>query len=504
MNPFSAFLQPVSRPLEAPNVFGQLGALAQQRKELQERTREADQHNAYNQGMLKLQQDQQAHSFAEQDRKDVEGLISEYQDAVSRGDAQGIQDSIQKMKRFGLDVAPEKEKLPPGAGRDEKGNLTTVSPFTGLPFAPQNPYDLQQGAVSDDGTPPLVRANDPNDDHILSQKEFEDRLIGDSMTDSGIENSRTDGGFQLPGDTADPGDAGRNGKVMDLDAESPAKAAGPEPAQQNQVLPGLPGGLPIIVSRGGKELYRSGSQGRWAPLVQSVFGPLAEQQDPKAAEAGKRAQAIAQKLIAVDGISPKDAIEFARDVYEKEMARGSAELRTRLGSQARGGSFMKERAPYANLIHQTITEFKDQNLEEGIRGYDGAAHSLNSGSPASQYDALRQLVMARSGKTVTDREKADYDQMDGLLGALEKTWDRASGQPLPEDFRQKFNALLADARQSLLDAREERARTAEQTHAAKLRGAPESTVKADSKAVGDAIRMGGGAAPTDDSVEGLY
>jgi len=466
VNPFSAFLQPRNNAIQVPNTFGDLSAMAQQRKELAERTREADQHNAYNQGMLKLQQDQQSHKFADQDRSEVEGLISEYQDAVARGEPQGIENAVQKMKRFGLDVAPEAEKLPPGAVRDDKGALTTRSPFTGLPFGPQNPLNLQQAAVSDDGTPSGIRANDPNDDHELSQKEFEDRLIGDTMVDSGIENSRTDGGFQQsgsrpmpdPGDEGrngnvmdldqvfgDPGDAGRNGQVMDLDV---APAQVPQQAQAQPAPRGLPGMLPLIVSRQGKELYRTGGQGRWSPLVQGVFGPLAMQGDARSQAAGKKAQALAEKLAGVDGITPEQAIKVAMDAYEKDLNRGSAELRTKLGAQARGAA-QKETAEsidkYGDNIEQALQHTGIPAAETKL---SAAEDAIMSDDPALQKDALKMILQARSGLTVSEGERRSYQMVDGLIPFVQNTWAQWSGQPMSPETRKSLLNIIQNMRQA--------------------------------------------------------
>jgi len=435
MNPFSAFLRPVDQPLQVPNTFGQLGQLAQQRKELQERTREADQHNATQQGYLKLQQDQQAHKFAEQDRNEVEGLIQEYQDAVARGEPQGIQDVVQKLKRFGMDVQQEKPK----------DNSTSISPFTGLPFQTHNPLASQAASVGDEALNTGVRPNDPNDDHLLSQKEFEDRLIGDSMAESGIQNSVADGGFSMP----DPGDEGRNGKVMDLDAEPAPQAQQSAPAQASAPYPRLAGGLPVIISRQGKELYRSGQQGRWSPLVQGVFGSLAEQQDPKASAAGKRAQALAEKLVGVDGVSPEQAIKFAMDAYEKDLNRSSAELRTSIGAKARAGAPQRETAEsidkYADNIEQALQHAGIPAAETKL---SAAEDAIMSDDPALQKDALKMILQARSGLTVSEGERRSYTMVDGLIPFVQNTWAQWSGQPMSAQTRQSLLNIIQNMRQA--------------------------------------------------------
>jgi len=436
MNPFSAFLQPTHQTIEVPNTFGQLGALAQQRKELAERQREADQHNATQQGYLKLQQDQQAHKFAEDDRNEVEGLISDYQTAVARGEPQQIQDAIQKMKRFGLEV---QEQAP-------KDNSTSISPFTGLPFQAHNPLSSQAPSVGDEAQNTGVRAIDPSDDHLLTQKEFEDRLIGDSMTDSGIQNSVADGGFKMP----DPGDEGRNGKVMDLDAPD-AQPVQPASGEQSPagMYPKLPGGLPVIVSRQGKELYRSGQQGRWSPLVQGVFGSLTEQQDPKAAAAGKRAQALAEKLVGVDGVSPEQAIKFAMDAYEKDLNRSSAELRTSIGAKARTMAPQKETAESIDKYADNIeTALQHAGIPAAETKLSAAEDAIMSDDPALQKDALKMILQARSGLTVSEGERRSYNMVDGLIPYVQNTWAQWSGQPMSPQTRQSLLNIIQNMRQA--------------------------------------------------------
>lgn len=463
MNPFSAFLQPRNNAIQVPNTFGDLSALAQNRKELKERAREADQNNAVAQGYLGIQQKNQEHQFAEKDRSEVEGLIAEYQDAVARGEPQGIENAVQKMKRFGLDVGPEAEKLPPGAVRDEKGNLTTRSPFTGLPFGPQNPMNLQQGAVSDDGTPSGVRANDPNDDHELSQKEFEDRLIGDTMADSGIENSRTDGGFQQPGSRPmpDPGDEGRNGNVMDLDGASGgtgAPQAAPQAAQQTQSQStprGLPGMLPLIVSRQGKELYRTGGQGRWSPLVQGVFGPLTTQGDANAQAAGKKAQALAEKLVTVDGISPADAIDIAHKMYEKDLDRNAAFSRAQVVARSKASGQPDRTQDTLNddldkVRTMWVNSAGYKKMEEQAGQLDDAEAGLMSPDGVSQNNALATLRRIQSGMTLNATEMRDFQSAAGELEALRTRFSRLLGEgQLPDEYRRQVQNVMQQMRQTI-------------------------------------------------------
>lgn len=461
MNPFSAFLQPVSRPLQAPDVFSELGRADMQRKDLAERQREADQHNATQQGYLKLQQDQQSHKFAEEDRNEVEGLIKEYQDAVARGEPQGIQDAIQKLKRFGLDVTQQAAQEQAGATNKSKG--TSISPFTGMPFMPHNPFTAEQSAVSDGTASSGVRANDPNDDQLLDQSEFENKLIGEA---SGAPERMESGGQTteegkaylqriLPQGPAepDPGDEGRNGRVMDLDA--------PElPAAQETETHQLPGMLPVIVSKGGKELYRSGQAGRWSPLISSVFGPLAEQGDPASMEAGKRAQAMAEKLVTVDGISPSQAIEMAKGMYEKDLDRNAAFMRAQAVAKAKrpggaGGGFSGKTDDTLNddldkVRTMWVNSAGYKKMEENAGQLDDAEAGLLSPDGVSQNNALATLRRIQSGMTLNAQEMRDFSNAAGALENLKKQFSSFLGQgQLPDEYKRQVQGVIARMRQTI-------------------------------------------------------
>lgn len=453
MNPFSAFLQPINRPIQAPDVFGELSNLAQQRKEMKERARESDQNNAIQKGYLQVQQDNQSHQFAKQDQDMVEGVLKEYQDAVARGEPQQIQDAIQKMKRFGLDV--NQAEAPKALDKS-----TSISPFTGLPFQTHDPMQADDpGAVGDGTSMTGVRANDPNSNRLLGQKEFEDQLIGDSSArpetmESGGETTPEGRGYiertapRSAGESmgADPGDAGRNGNVMDLDAES--QPTGPSPGASPQMAPGLPGMLPMVVSRQGKELYRSGQNSRWSPLVQGVFGSLAEQQDPKAAAAGKRAQALAEKLVGVDGVSPEQAIKFAMDAYEKDLTRMSAELRTAVGAKARGGSSAAQREPSESPhIYDAAARTQAATIQKEDVKYASLEDKLNSGDPGQQRDALNELYTIRAGTAVS---AAEDNRVAGIVSMLDKWRNRFqqwTGGPMSPDMLRAMQEIVASKRE---------------------------------------------------------
>lgn len=529
MNPFSAFLQPRSAPLQVPDTFGALNQASMQRKELAERARQADANNAIQQGYLGVQQGQlglqkekQARQFADQERNEVEGLIQEYQEAVAKGEPQVIQDVLQKLKRFGMEVkqgqAPEPAQPKP---------ISSISPFTGMPFLPHSPFQATQANVGD-GLSSNARAEDPNDDRLMGQDEFENKLIGDS---SAAPESMESGGSTTqegkdyiqrttgqspgmdPGDEGrnggvmdldtDPGDAGRNGNVMDLDEPEPAQAT-PQPAQRIG-----PTGLPVIISRGGKQLYESGNQGRWQPLVSSVFEPYLNQSNPEIAQAAKNAQSLAGKLVGVDGIPPKDAIKFAMDRFEQDATRITDLERTRLGSKPRGGGGLLP----GGILGKTDDSLNDdldkvrtmwvnsagyKKMEEQAGQMDDAEAGLMSPDGVAQNNALATLRRIQSGLTLNASEMRDFNGAAGALENIKKQFSRYLGQgQLPEEYRRQVQAVMAQMRNTVRQRMERGAQEAYDywMQSRKRRASPEIIGEK-----GDALKrsLSGGADPNAD------
>jgi len=296
-----------------------------------------------------------------------------------------------------------------------------------------------------------------------------------------------------------PGDGGSwNGETF-IPAKEQASEAPQAAASLPPRLPGL--GLPTVISKGGKVLEEdSGQQGRYSPMVAAAFEPFTQHENPEVASAAKQAQQMTAQLVKTDGIPPAKAIQFGLEWFKEEANRINNLERTKIGSKAHLAGIPgatptfnpKARQFFTNEMHESVQKFKNENIETGIRGYDSALTALNSSNPASQNDAINQLIAARSGKTVSDRERAIYDNISGVWNGIQKKYNMAAGNPMPEEVKGQIRALLADAKSAVVQAREERARAAEAYHRAKLRGANPGDVDADSKAVAEAIRMGSG------------
>lgn len=546
MNPFSAFLVPRNNQAidmsPVSDALNQMRGRSQDRQHVLENSQRqslAEKDDARSNAYLQLQQAQQQRKFSTEDQKQVEDLLAEYHDALDTGDAERVNRATAMLKRFGMDV---QSGTAPGSTPDLKAftgqsllpNVQQKPDLQALTGQPPNPID--DAVQTELKSREALKAKNSAPEQDLSQDDFEQQLINGDQTPSRYEEGgKTTPEFKamLPqdepedlGDVDDPkfkaaADAeakgGKPQEVIDLDAEDATPLQIGQQPQAPQSPPRLPGQLlPTIISKGGKVLEQSnGAAGRYAPMVGGVFEPFISHQNPDVAQAGQRAQAIAQKLITVDGVAPKDAIKLGMEYLNNETNRIAQLERTKIGSRAHvagaaagsGTPFnIKDRRFYTGEMHETVQKFKNENIETGIRGYDAALAALNSNNPASQNDALLQLVSTRSGKTVSDRERALYENIAGLMNGIAKKVNMAAGQPMPEEYRGQFRSLLQEAKNAVVQAREERAKAAENYHRRKLMGAPQDVVENDAKGVGEAIRMGGGESPEpgDTSEEDLY
>ncbi len=333
-----------------------------------------------------------------------------------------------------------------------------------------------------------------------------------------------------------PGDGGKwNGEqfqpaVIDLDKDDPAplqvgqlpKVATAPQAPDAQPPPRLPGQLlPTVVSKGGKQLYEStGPSGRWAPMVSGVFQSFTQHENPEMAAAAKRAQSMASSLISVDGIAPKEAIKSGMDYLQGEANRISQTERTKIGSRPRlgggGGGVpgkfqaLGPKEDRAESIKGYITESRGAvgKLNESDRLLAQAEALANSNDPALQRNAIDVLVQSRSGATVSDRERARYDQLDGVLSQAQNYVARWSGGPLDPQYVNKIKMVIAEQRRINASTREEVAADLEEAYAAQNEGKVDQPIlERRRKALGKTIRRdtsSEGAAPSGDPNADLY
>lgn len=485
MNPFSGFLQPQNnRPLEGLATTQDLLRVVQGNKELAQRKLENEQQNTRANSYLALQQGDQAHRFGKEEQKQVEALLAEYQDAEDQGDPVRLSRAAQMLKRFGMDV-----------GQKQMPDLRAFTGEQALPTKP-NVQAFTGGQAAAAQTP---------EEPELSTEEWERQFINNPAPEPERyeQGGKTSDEYRkmLPHapeeEPVDMGDVDSPEFKQAAAAES-APQAEPQSAQPRRLSTQL---LPTVISKGGKQLYEStGPSGRWSPMVQGVFEPFLQHENPQIASAAKRAQSYAAKLIEADDVPPKEAIKLGMDYLTGEANRINAYARTELGSKPRGGGgvpggvapkamgYIKDDM-YATL---RLPQFSTKGIQDGLLGYDSAINAISSANSASQYDAINQMIQARSGKVVSDRERAIYNNLAGAWNGWMKQFNLLSGGQLPEGYREKLRIMMNEAKTVLLQERDRRAAAAKEFHNRVLqgRGLRPEDIAADSEAVAAAIRRG--------------
>ena len=235
-------------------------------------------------------------------------------------------------------------------------------------------------------------------------------------------------------------------------------------------------------------------------MVSGVFEPFTQHENPEMGAAAKRAQAYAQQLIAADGVAPKEAIKAGMDYLQGEANRISQTERTKIGSRPKYGTSsgvpgkfqaLGPKEDRAESIKGYITESRGAvgKLNESDRLLAQAEALANSKDPALQRNAIDILVQSRSGATVSDRERARYDQLDGAISQAQNYIARWSGGPLDPQYVNKIKMVIAEQRRINASTREEVAADLEEAYAAQNEGKVDAPILQRRKAaLGKTIR----------------
>lgn len=476
MNPFAAFLQPTNRVIQGAPSFSELENMAAGRRQEKQRALENEQQNTRANAALKLQQDYQSRKFSKEDQAEVEGLLAEYQSAEDQGDQVSLSRAAQKLKRYGMDVSPG-ERSPEAKGLPTQ-LLPNLRDFTGQASqVPQNLRDFtgspESGLSQEDFEAQLIAsaANQPSRYEQGGQTTDEFKSQIQQVDDLGDVDSPE---FQAAAasESAEPVDMG---DVDSPEFQAAAKAEAGEPSPNATGLPTqiLRSARGATISKGGQTLYESqGPSGRWQPMVTSVFEPFTSHQTPEIAQAAQRAQAMASKLIGVDGIAPKDAIEFAFKQLNDEANRITGLERTRLGSRPRyggggsgGGLYTlgaggKADAALNDDVDKVRTMWVNsagyKKMEEQAGLLDDAEAGLMSPDGVAQNNALATLRRIQSGLTLNAQEMRDFSTSAGALENLKRQFSRYIGKgELPEEYKRQVAATMANMRR-IIDQRMER------------------------------------------------
>lgn len=487
INPFSGFLSPAPPQDLGLLTVRDLATRVTQRDLEAQRRKEVAADDSRANSYLKIQQDEQGHRFAKEGQKEVEQLLAEYQDAEDQGDPVRLARVTQQLKRFGMDV----------------GQKPDLRSFTGERALPKAPVNLREFTGQDQIANPIdeaiqtelssrdaLRARNAQPETDLPQEDFEAQLISGSQgAPSRYEqDGRTTDEFRkmLPQspeeETVDLGDvdspqfqAAAQAEAQDLgDVDSPEFQAAAQAEAKGLPTQGLPRvqsaqgdapvarrlptqSLPTVISKGGKQLYEStGPSGRWAPMVSGVFEPFASHENPEIAAAARRAQSVSSKLIEVDGIPPKEAIKIGMDYLQSEATRLTNLERTKIGSKPKyagtgaGTGILGPKEDRAESIDKYGDNIETAIQHAGIPSSNekltAAENAIMSEDPALQKDALKLLLQARSGLTVSEGERRSYTGIDGLLPMVQNQLLGWAGQPMSPTTRKSLLSIIRNMR----------------------------------------------------------
>lgn len=94
---------------------------------------------------------------------------------------------------------------------------------------------------------------------------------------------------------------------------------------------------------------------------------------------------------------------------------------------------------YGDNIEQALQHRGIPASEQALSQAEGA---LLSGDPALQKDALKIILKARSGLTVSESERRSYSMVDGALPAISNAIAQWTGEPLDEKTIQSYLAIV--------------------------------------------------------------
>ena len=201
----------------------------------------------------------------------------------------------------------------------------------------------------------------------------------------------------------------------------------------------------------------SGPTGRSAPIVAQVFDQFTQSPDAQVAQLAKEAQQYGARLMSVDGMTQQEAIKASVDFFQKRLAELNNLRRTELGANPRrqlgGGASTGVLGPkedraesidkYGDNIEQAIQHSGIPSSEEKLTA---AENAIMSDDPALQKDAIKALLQARSGLTVSEGERRSYAMMDGAFDYAKNTLSGWTGKPISEQTRKSILAIIQNMR----------------------------------------------------------
>lgn len=396
-------------------------------------------------GYLKNAQRQQAVGEERYGQQELDKARSQLDQAMLSGNSDMADAALNNLKtiasRYGLSIAETRSSAALDTGVTDKFGQQKAEPSYGSgtkedPFDADSPgFKASAGAI-DNGS----------DDRT---NEEADQRINQALV---AERAAPFTGMRPPGGSLPP--------VAAQGSPAPIRTPGGSlPAPETAGVGEAPLRGYTLLGKDGKPMYTVAPRDvemSQRKRVEDVFSALAEKtDDPQEKQWLSQAQAMAGKLV---GTMPlDDAVKEGLQMFTgrvqglQKLAIVQANKKGLGGPGVPSGLMGKndDRAEsvekYADDIEGALQHAGIPKAEEMLGQAEGA---LRSGDPALQKDALKLILQARSGLTVTEAERRSYNQVDGALSGLQATLAQWTGAPLPEGQVRALMAIVQNMRQA--------------------------------------------------------
>lgn len=234
----------------------------------------------------------------------------------------------------------------------------------------------------------------------------------------------------------------------------PAASAAEPPGASEAPLRGY-----TLLGADGKPLYSVAPkdiEGRQRQRVGDVFEGLASKtQDANELQWLSQAKAEAEKLV---GVMPLDeAVKTGLAHYVGQMNGRDKLAMVEANHKRFGGGGGTPGLIGKNDDRAESTDKYGDNIEMALqhRGIPASEQALSqaegallSGDPALQKDALKIILKARSGLTVSEAERRSYSMVDGALPALSNAISQWTGEPLDEQTVRSYLSIVQNMRRA--------------------------------------------------------
>lgn len=520
-------LNPMAFVTPAPGTSGPIGAGASLGR-LGEEMRSNREREKNSQGYLALQTRQQDFNEEQHRHAEMDKAIADLDDARLLGNADHValaEDNLRRVaQRNGFGISAEESARSPG------GESTTY-------IDRELPAAAGTDAVETDAEPESAEPTEtPHETDTTEQQEAFFR---------GLAAKGKKGKTTAPAvpkvSTADQEEAASNARIdaeLEKDrllsrqfggqlppraevAEGPAKESGaPELMVPGQLPPQRSLSTLTITDSKGRPFYQAGGDAksvadRQRARALGVFQELSKQAGSEGEQRLIRQSGdVAAGLV---GTMPLErAVQHGLDLYRQGMLNSNklevvqANRKPRFGgggsvgapkgdgwATGRAGAAMNQfSAEMDDTVRITMEKYKLPALNSSDQQVRSAAAGLQrADNPASQRIAVKQIIKAMSGLTVSVQESQFYDQAAGIQAQMENLVSRFTGDEMSPEYVQAINGVVQQWMSLTDEIRKSAAQDGADFFASKVSGrAPDDAIQ---QAAGGVYNMlvGGGSAP---------